>query len=291
MNFRNLPTDIDAEVILDYYPKGTFDVKFKGHHKRNAYNDLLNIEDNGERMRMTLNRNSLYNALPEFLFHPSDRFDLPQYNKKERFAEEYAKQEIEKEKAYRFFEPVDLALLHHRILARHEMNDLTEENKVLTDILSDSIEQKHRENRFIKRSLEFLPYCKIIRGDKTLITLMLRKVFMEEGLVINVSNQEMTHIDPVPRYGSEMNSKLSSAYLGNEFEQNTLCFNVIYWAEQECNDGFNQFVNEVETYRKFVQDYFFSVEAILIFNIQTDSPMTRMPDINQYYYLNHNTNI
>ena len=45
MAIKNLPTDINAEVLLEYYPKETFDVELKGLHKRNAYMDILNLED------------------------------------------------------------------------------------------------------------------------------------------------------------------------------------------------------------------------------------------------------
>ena len=144
MAIKNLPTDINAEVLLEYYPKETFDVELKGLHKRNAYMDILNLEDKGERMQLSLGRNSIYNSLPEFLFHPIDRFDLPKHNQKERFAEEYSNQEQEKENAYKFFAPIDLALLHQRVRARHHINSLTSGNKVLIDIISDCLSEKQK---------------------------------------------------------------------------------------------------------------------------------------------------
>ena len=263
MAIKNLPTDINAEVLLEYYPKETFDVELKGLHKRNAYMDILNLEDKGERMQLSLGRNSLYSSLPEFLFHPIDRFDLPQHNQKERFAEEYANQEQEKENAYKFFAPIDLALLHQRVRARHHINSLTSGNKVLIDIISDCLSEKQKNNRFIKNSLEYLPYCKIIRGDRTLITMMLRKILMEEGIVVDINNNNKTFVDSAPRYKTEVDSDLSSLYVGAEFEQETLCYNVYYWNDEECNENFNSFVDDIEEYRMFVQDFFLSVESIL----------------------------
>ena len=291
MAIKNLPTDINAEVLLEYYPKETFDVELKGLHKRNAYMDILNLEDKGERMQLTLGRNSLYNSLPEFLFHPIDRFDLPQHNQKERFAEEYANQEQEKENAYKFFAPIDLALLHQRVRARHHINSLTSGNKVLIDIISDCLSEKQKNNRFIKNSLEYLPYCKIIRGDRTLITMMLRKILMEEGIVVDINNNNKTFVDSAPRYKTEVDSDLSSLYVGTEFEQETLCYNVYYWNDEECNENFNSFVDDIEEYRMFVQDFFLSVESILEFNVCHDAPTLRLSDTTIYNYLNYNTNI
>ena len=291
MAIKNLPTDINAEVLLEYYPKETFDVELKGLHKRNAYMDILNLEDKGERMQLSLGRNSIYNSLPEFLFHPIDRFDLPQHNQKERFAEEYANQEQEKENAYKFFAPIDLALLHQRVRARHHINSLTSGNKVLIDIISDCLSEKLKNNRFIKNSLEYLPYCKIIRGDRTLITMMLRKILMEEGIVVDINNNNKTFVDSAPRYNTEIDSELSSLYVGAEFEQETLCYNVYYWNDEECNENFNSFVDDIEEYRMFVQDFFLSVESILEFNVCHDAPTLRLSDTTIYNYLNYNTNI
>lgn len=291
MAIKNLPTDINAEVLLEYYPKGTFDVDLKGLHKRNAYMDILGLEDHGERMQLSLGRNSLYNSLPEFLFHPIDRFDLPQNNQKERFKDEYENQEQEKENAYKFFAPIDLSLLHLRIRAKHQINTLTYGNKVLIDIISDNLTGKQKSNRFIKSSLEYLPYCKIIRGDRTLITMMLRKVLMEEGIVINIFSGNKTFTDRTPRYKTEVDSELSSLYVGSEFEQETLCYNVHYWNDEVCNENFNSFIDEIEEYRMFVQDFFMSVESILEFNVCHDAPALRLSDTTIYNYLNYNTNI
>lgn len=291
MAIKNLPTDINAEVLLEYYPKETFDVELKGLHKRNAYMDILNLEDKGERMQLSLGRNSLYNSLPEFLFHPIDRFDLPQHNQKERFAEEYANQEQEKENAYKFFAPIDLALLHQRVRARHHINSLTSGNKVLIDIISDCLSEKQKTNRFIKNSLEYLPYCKIIRGDRTLITMMLRKILMKEGIVVDINNNNKTFVDSAPRYKTEVDSDLSSLYVGAEFEQETLCYNVHYWNDEECNENFHSFLDDIEEYRIFVQDFFLSVESILEFNVCHDVPALRLSDTTIYNYLNYNTNI
>lgn len=291
MAIKNLPTDINAEVLLEYYPKETFDVELKGLHKRNAYMDILNLEDKGERMQLSLGRNSLYNSLPEFLFHPIDRFDLPQHNQKERFAEEYANQEQEKENAYKFFAPIDLALLHQRVRARHHINSLTSGNKVLIDIISDCLSENQKNNRFIKNSLEYLPYCKIIRGDRTLITMMLRKILMEEGIVVDINNNNKTFVDSAPRYKTEVDSDLSSLYVGTEFEQETLCYNVYYWNDDECNVNFHSFLDDIEEYRIFVQDFFLSVESVLEFNVYHDAPTLRLSDTTIYNYLNYNTNI
>lgn len=83
---ENVPQDINAEVFLDFFPQDTFRVKFCGLHKRNAYNDILDIEKEQDKFLLHLGRNSLYNSLPEYLFHCIDRFDnIPEREKNKDF--------------------------------------------------------------------------------------------------------------------------------------------------------------------------------------------------------------
>lgn len=288
---KNLPADINAEILLEYYPKETFAVELKGQHMRNTYQDVLELEEAKGRIRMSLARNSIYNSLPEFLFHPIDRFDMPQYNQKERFAEECAKQEQEIENSYKFFAPIDLALLHQRIRVRRETDAFTSENKVLIDIVLDSLSEECKNNRFIRKSYEYIPYCNIIRGDRTLITMMLRKVLMKEDIVIAVNNSNVHYFDRMPRYDTELDSELDSLYLDSGFEQNTLCYNVYYWDDAECDENFSQFISDLEEYRRFVQDWFLAVDALLKFDVYKDTPPLKLSDSTTFNYLNYNTNI
>ena len=82
----NLPSDINVELLLPYYPLGKFKVALKGLHKRNTYNDIIETEIiDDDIMHVGVGRNSIYNSLPEYVFHPSDRFDnIPAYQEKER---------------------------------------------------------------------------------------------------------------------------------------------------------------------------------------------------------------
>lgn len=288
---KNLPEDLNAEVLLNYYPAGTFKVEYKGLHKRNTYKDILVIDRQGTNYLLSLGRNSIYNALPEYLFHSIDRFDLPQYNQKERFEEEYIKQEQEKEDAYRFFEPIDLMLLQLRLKIRKILDAYTCENKILQDLIADNLTQEQQENRFIKQTIPYLPTCKHIRGDRTLITLMLRKILTEENLSVNIHHKEKNFTDKKPRYSHVVGMKLGEGYAGNTFTENILVYDIKYWSEENCNQDFIKFVEEIEVFRQFIQDYFLSVDSLLSFDIQTNALPIRLSDTTTYNYLNFNTNL
>lgn len=289
---ENVPQDINVEVLLGFFPQDTFRVKFCGLHKRNAYNDILEIEKEQEKFLLYLGRNSLYNSLPEFLFHSIDRFDnIPEREKKQRFSEEYAKQEKEKEQAYKFFSPIDTLLFQLRLEVRERLNKYVESNSVIHDILLDKLTAEQRGNRFIKRTIPYISSCKTIRGNRTLITLLLRKVLAEEGLKINVKSKQTESTDEKPRYGNTEGCKIGDVYVGNTYSESVITYSISYWSDEDCDEDFLPFVNDLEVFRQFVQDYFISVDSILVFDVSKDTSPLRVSDTTLYNYLNYNTNI
>lgn len=290
---KNIPEDLNVELLLSYFPEGSCKVSFKGLHKRNSYNDIIEVEERPDgTFLLGIGRNSLYNSLPEFMFHPVDRFDsIPKSEEKEQFAEEYQKQEQEKENAYKFFEPLDLLLLKLRVLARENINQYVVSNKVLIDIIGDQLTEKQKDNRFIKQSLVFIPNCKNLRGDITLLTFMLRKIFMEEGLKIELHRDVTLYADDIPRYADGLDSILGDGYVGNAFHDSTITYDIHFWSEEDCNEDFPIFLENIEAFRLFVQDYFLSIEEVLYFNIYQDGIPLKLSDDTMFNYLNFNTNI
>lgn len=288
-----LPGDINAELLLSYYQKGKCKVCLKGLHKRNTYQDIIEMtsyDDNS--FLLTIGRNSIYNALPEYMFHPIDRFDnLPKYEEKERFEEQLDQQQEEIENAYRFFTPIDTLLIWLRTEVRQRLEIYATEDVIMQQIIGDRLTDEQRSNRFIRQILPFLPQCRNIRGNKTLLTLLLRKVFMEEGLAIDTCRQEVTLTDDKPRYQESVDMNLGDGYVGNTFNDAITTYTIYYWSDDECGAQFLQFVREVEELRLFLMDYFLAVDEVLHFNISHDEPPLRLGDEIFYNYLNYNTNL
>ena len=121
---------------------------------------------------------------------------------------------------------------------------------------------------------------------------MLRKVLFEEGLSLNKGNIVSEIHDKKPLYNNEVEDfQIDSMYLGNEFSENITTFTINYWSDEECSEHFNLFLEELETYRQFIKDYFLSIEDDLCFHITSDFPTLRLSDDIIYNYLNYNTNL
>lgn len=290
---KNIPDDINVELLLSLFPEGQCKVAFTGTHNRNVHNDFMGFEEiTDDTLLLRIGRSSLYNALPELLFHPNDRFDnLSQTEDKEKFEKQIDMQEQEVEQAHKFFAPIDLLLLQLRMMVREKANAYAETNKVMIDIIGDRITEAQKQNRFIRKTLPFLPLCKSIRGNKTFLTLMLRKILMEEGLSINVDEQKHRFTDPNPKYNIRLENNSDTLYLGNNYDEVATTYTIHYWPQDDCDEAFLHLVDELETFRQFIQDYYIAVDGILRFDISCDDEPLRLSDETKHNYLNYNTNI
>lgn len=288
-----IPDDIKAELLLDYLPEGSFRVAIKGMHKRNACRDIVEFAPGLEgRTDIGLARKSFYDALPEYMFHPFDRFsNLDRGDMKESFREENEKQEREIEQAVSLFAPVDLSLLRLRKEIWHRMSEVASRNTVLERILADELSEAQRKNRFIQRTIPFLPDARYIRGDRTCINWMIRKIFNDENMTVSPTDTDMLLEDSEPRYECMMGGGLGSVHAGNRYMEQVHCYIIRFWQDEFCNEFFLDFIDEVEMFRLFLRDYFLSVEHDIVFKIlDTDSP-TRLSVPHAPVYLGYNTNI
>ena len=97
--------------------------------------------------------------------------------------------------------------------------------------------------------------------------------------------------DEHPRYGDKVDSVLGSSYLDDSYKEYVTVYSINYWSDDECNDKFISFVNEMEELRLFLRDYFLFAEDELVFCVTQDYPPLRLNDEKIYNYLNYNTNI
>ena len=289
-----LPADLNAELLLNYFPQGKFRISLQGLHKRNSYGDIIEVEDmvDKDAIHATLGRMSIYNSLPEYMFHPVDRFDnLPVNNESEAFHNEVDKQEQEIADAFRFFSPIDVLLFHLRSNVRGQIEQYTCGDVVMQQILGDRLTEKQRANRFIRQFVPFLPQCKYIRGNRSLLTFLLRKVLLEEGLRVEIKQEMSNFTDKHPRYDNQVDAVLGDSYVDNSYFENVTVYSISYWSDEECSEKFLSFIDDMEELRLFIRDYFLFVEDELVFHITQDYPPLRLNDEKIYNYLNYNTNI
>lgn len=293
---QQLPPDINAEVLMNYYRLGDLKVSLHGLHKRNTYRDVIALEEaqgDVDALHLTLGRMSIYNSLPEFMFHPVDRFDnLSQNDGGDAFYDEVKQEEKEREEAFRFFLPIDVMLFHLRADIRRQIDKYTQGDRVMQQIIGDRLTEEQRGNRFVRQFIPLLPQCKNIRGNRTLLSLLLRKVLLEEGLRIDIHSQRQKLHDDSPRYGDSVGMTLGDSYVGNEWSEDVTVYTITYWPEEDSGEAaFRKFLDEVEVLREFIADYFLPVETTLVFDVHQAQQPVWLGDENSAAYLNYNINL
>lgn len=288
----SLPEDIKLEVLLEYLQDEPVRVKMRGLHKRNACHDILGVYPYSGRLEIDVARKGVYDTLPEYLFHPFDRFDqLAGRENKDKFDAAVERLEEEKNNAMDFFAPVDMALLSLRRKVYRSLQPYAQENKVLIDILADRIGEKLIENRFVKQALPFIPHARTIRGDKTLVSLILRKIFSAEGIKLVQTDADTLLIDNNPRYSCSVGGTLGEVYAGNSYYDSLISYDVEFWPGDECGEDLPAFIDEAEQFRSFFSDWFLSVEEevrIRIVDAATGIVLSWNDPVN---YLNYNSNL
>lgn len=290
-----IPLDIKAETLLSYFPREKRAIELKGSHKRNAYGDVadINVDESGA-VNIAILRNSIYDILPECLFHPIDRFDnIPANEYKEKFKEECEQQHIEEENARKYFQPFDDVLMELSSIVTDAKNDETYTH-ILENIICDSMPDMYRNNRFVKKAKVYMSICRNIRGNKSLFSLMIRHILFDERIKLCGYSEQINIKDTAPRYNSRLDDEISinnEFFLGNEFEEDITGYNIHYWNEDECGQEFLTFVNDVKVFEDFLNEYFMGIECRLKFNISTTSLPVRLSDEIFYTFLDYNSNI
>lgn len=291
----NLPIDLKAEAMISHLSPYGGKIEFRGTHMRNAYEDIMSYETDDGVPTIGLCRESLYDILPEAMFHPVDRFEnIPANEYKERFAEECERQQIEEAHARKYFAPFDRYIFDLSSECHRIKNEYFSGNEILSDIISDNMPDEYRQNRFVKKMMPYLPSCGRLRGDKDMMALLLRRILKDEGIILCEQKKRTLFTDATPMYNTRIDSEYDNScryYLGNEFYELETEYMVSYWNDAECNDQFLHFIEDMKIFERFLNDYFVGVESSIKFRIETDALPVRLSDEYYHNYLEYNTNI
>lgn len=184
---QNIDADIAIGVIdhnMEALTEGgasimsSFD--FCGVHERTAKGDALsvNVFSTARRnaIRYLLKRNSLYHILPEYLFHPLDRYADTDGNKEVFLQKRVAQKKIEAE-AKEYFYPYDRILNDLRIGFQNHLNDtILDKEAFIIDFIIEN-ENVNKDNPFIKACLPNIILLRANRGSSSLLSLALKMTF------------------------------------------------------------------------------------------------------------------
>jgi hypothetical protein len=231
MTELKFPLSIKAEPIINalmylFDDIIYFNIRFKGSFQRNYLNDIDSLgfnRRNAEKtdsIELTINRDGIYDKLPEGFFHELDRFvKLSSGNIQETsFKEEYEKQRNEIVYARKFFQPFDsfffdLSLKLDKIITDH-MND---PSQTIYDYFFFENNGFKISDLYRKVLIQFLPHFSKMKADIVSIKILLMHLFDAE---VQITQKEYikTYYDNMLTFNVLNQSNLSfDMYCGNHF--------------------------------------------------------------------------
>ncbi len=178
-------TDIKAEVVIadiheHHVDFNNIEVKFVGTFERNYKKDInsLRVDMVKKAISLHVTRNSLYDVLPEGLFHPVTRFGG--LDSKE-LKNEFKKLKQEEEKARRFFQPFDQEFLLQRVQLELGERSLFEDPLVVFENLFPNKTSIPR--KYYRQLLKYLPFTNYFKGNPELTAQCLSEIIGEKVIV------------------------------------------------------------------------------------------------------------
>lgn len=186
--------EIDADLLVSVIMDSTsgllaseesgvrYGFVFKGEHERTAKGDEMVVEVNAKptsrrpALTFSLKRDSLYHILPEYLFHPPDRFAECEADPSLVSQKIKEKEQVEKD-ALTFFYPFDRELMLRRAAFQGELNrKVVGNNRFIADFIARG-QDVDLGNPFIGRAYVWIARLRDGRGERGLLRRVLEAAF------------------------------------------------------------------------------------------------------------------
>lgn len=271
----NIPKETDADVAMAVVMpnavsvadnKLSFLYEFKGVSERTALGDNLHIavknKQNGtSEIKFSLKRDSLYHILPEYLFHPLDRYLGIAGGDTEEFDKRYKEQEEQKNKALTYFKPFDQLFQQLRTDYQRWLNEhVFSGNQFLADFILDGCEV-NPSNPYIKAVLPCIPWLKDYRGNDDMIKTALGYAFEGHAKVEKIKIEKNESMSG--RIHSSIGGTLTDLYCGSTFCTGVSIWKVFYQTKIETAKDLNMLKRQIREFSEFFSAWFLPVESEL----------------------------
>lgn len=299
-----IPKEVDADVAtsiiipcIDDNTEGkvTYAYDFKGVSERTALGDVLttsikNKQNSNPSVTFSLKRDSLYHILPEYLFHPLDRY-LGADGDTEEFEKRYKEQEEQEKNALTYFRPFDRHFQVLRTEYQKWLNDhIFNGNQFISDYLTSGY-KFNRSNPFIQAVYPCIPWLRDNRGNPDMIKVALSYAFMGKATIQRKwKDVNMPLSDSVP---SNVGGLIDNLFLGSTHSCGSYNWHVIYQTEIEDEDSLEKLKRLVREFEDFFPDWFLSIEETLTieFGDWTAKPELTIKNQENGIFLNYSTQL
>lgn len=300
----NIPKEVDADVAMSVVipnaeslmpKKLSFLYEFKGVSERTALGDNLGVgirnKQNGTaEIRFSLKRDSLYHILPEYLFHPLDRY-LGTDGDAEEFDKRYKEQEEQKSKALTYFKPFDQLYQQLRTDYQRWLNEhIFSGNQFLADFILDGYEV-NRNNPYIKAVLPCIPWLRDFRGNDNMIETALGYAFKGD---VDVKKMKIEKKEVMSKMiHSSIDGTISDLYCGASFCTIVWAWKAFYHTKIETVKDLKILKYQIQEFSDFFSEWFLSAESELNIDFGDREAIPYLSEINNEkgIFLNYSTQL
>ena len=304
ISHQNIPHNTDADVALSVVVpcvnertkgKVTYSYEFEGVADRTASGDVLSVEIRNKTnttptVKFSLKRDSLYHILPEFLFHPLDRYsgtigDVAEFDKR------YKEQEDQEKSALAYFKFFDKKYQELKVDFQIWMNEnIFKDNQFLSDFIVSGF-PFNRENPYISAVLPCVPWLRNHRGNKEMTEVAIEYAFAGKATVkcewkdCSMELQTSVH--------STLSGTLTNLHCGSTFQTGSYLWYVNYQTKIDTEKRLNELRGFIEEFSTFFSKWFLNVEDKLKveFGDWEASPVLTGEDTPKGFFLNYSTQL
>lgn len=304
----DIPTGIDADLAiavtsahLEAISKETnislhSTYVYKGVHERTAKGDdlVLSLQPSAKKptVRYLLKRDSLYHILPEYLFHPLDRYaDCDKSEDKFKKCRK-AQKEME-ENALRYFYPCDKVLQEERVSFQSFLNDrVLRNNTFIVDFITEGY-RVNRKNRYINNVYPCIQWLRAYRGVKRVMEVALHFAFCNNIAKYEVRCEEVRIPMDSKACHYCLNETIDDLFCGNSYTDKEECIYLAYQTPIKSQKQIEILQRDMDEFSEFFQLWFLGLHQRLIitFGDYKKAAVMWVGTSDNDLYLNYNTQL
>lgn len=267
-----------------------------GVHERTAKGDemTLSFASSAKRTSITYNlkRDSLYHILPEYIFHPLDRYANCEGDKDSFLEKRTVQKEIEKN-ALEYFQPFDIALTRLRVRFQDFLNaSVLNNDSFVTNFILEN-EDIDKDNEYIRRCIPYILYLRDNRGSKALIALVINAIFGSNLVDFSYENIELPIEIDSSLCHITLDDSIDTLFCGESIVDQVEIIRIRHQVELKSIDDIMRTSNDIDGFSQFFTKWFLSdSQAIdIIFGDFTKEPVISENTIDGELLLNYNTQL
>lgn len=304
----SLPADIDSDLsiavvdsnIQSVISESEIPIKelylFTGVHERTAKGDnlLVSASTSSKRyqLKYSLKRDSLYHILPEYLFHPLDRYADTDGDKEEFLRRRKAQKDIEVD-ALEYFYPFDKRFQILRTSFQNKLNNEILNNKLfIVDFITEGY-NIDKNNPFIKGVYPCIIWLRNNRGVKKLLEVAVRYAFSDSlHSYYMVSDERSSEIDSSSCHIT-LDGDIDNLFCGYRYYYIEESINVKYQTKIVSENQIQKLKSEIDKFEEFFKEWFLTQNQTINveFGDYSKQPIMNIGTSNDDLFLGYNTQL